>query len=133
MTVPTVDTLSAIEATPRRHGRRRFAAVLALAAGGALAVGLLGTPVPDRAADATQISGLVDRFEQVTPFRGTHNELLPADLADGVALGDVVIEPGPSAPGVTRDGYRDYGTVGTAERYRVVAASDGPGRSRWAS
>ncbi len=130
MTVATTDTPSTLGSARPRHGRRGLAAALALAAGGALAVGLLGTPTEGRPAQDTRVSGLVDRFEQVTPFRGTRNELLPAELGGGVALGDVVLEPGPSAAGVTRDGYRDYGTVGATQRYRVVAASDGPGRSR---
>lgn len=126
-----------LSATPE-HGlirppgvRRPLGGLLALVVSAALAVGL-EAPTAGGLIDAQAVSTLVDRFEQVAPFRGTHNELLPADLANGIAIGRIVLDPGSSASGSTRDGFRDYGTVdtGAGAQYGVVAASDGVGRER---
>lgn len=79
---------------------------------------------------ASELSTLINQYEDTAQFRGASNEVLPTDLSGRFDLDGIEIDAGTSTgPATIRDGYVDYGRA--TEGYTVVAASDGRGQDRF--
>jgi hypothetical protein len=96
----------------------------------AIAVVSRGNGATLHRATFSSTSSLVSQYEHRNTFRGVANSNLPRTLAQGLHLGVAEVKFQSGRLGQARDGYVDYGTI--RRDTDVIAASDGPGRDRFA-